>query len=172
MSDSMRDLRVERSVLDEPDDAELAWRAIERVYDAVDIHVGASALDAQLARLTAGQRALLALHWTVAEVSNGGFDQFFLNSTGDLADEALAGFRHIGADRSAALLEQLFATFPGGRPSRDQEARASFLESLDDEERDARFETHDEAFYELTESELYPRAGAYVRAHPQEFVRD
>ena len=172
MTDLGADLRVQRNVLDETDDAELAWRVIEQVYDAVDIHDGAAALDAQLARLTAGQRALLALHWTVAEVDNGGFDQYFMNSTGDLAHEALAGFRLIGAERSAALLERVFKAFPGGKPPRDQDARAALLDALSDDERDGRFESHDDAFYELVDSELYPRAGAYVRAHPQDFVRE
>ncbi|WP_164468170.1 DMP19 family protein [Caulobacter vibrioides] len=34
---------------------------------------------------------LLATHWLQSEVHNGGFSQFFSNSTGVLAPEAVAG---------------------------------------------------------------------------------
>jgi hypothetical protein len=165
------DLRIAPDVLSEADDATLAWRVIEPACGAVNIYDGPAALDADLASLTAGQRALLALHWTVAEVCNGGFDQYFVNATADLAPEALAGFRRIGADRTAALLERALAAFPGGPPSRDREARMSALDALDGDERDALFEEFDERFYELMDAELYPRAATYVRAHPEEFIQ-
>jgi len=92
------DFRVPPDVLDTTDDADLAWRCIERAYEMVSIHDGPAVLDAGMARLTAGQRALLALHWIAGEVCNGGFDQFFMNPTGDIAAEALSGFRRIGAN--------------------------------------------------------------------------
>lgn len=40
---------------------------------------------------------LYAAHWCQSEVRNGGFHQFFSNTTGLLAPEALEGFRAIGA---------------------------------------------------------------------------
>ena len=165
------DLRVTPDVLAEQDSGELAWRVIEPAYAAVRIYDGAAALDADLTALSPGQRALLALHWTVAEVCNGGFDQYFVNPTGDLASEALAGFRRIGATEAAGLLEQTLGAFPGGPPPRDRDARMASLDALDDEARDALFEELDERFYALLDTELYPRAAAYVRAHPEEFVR-
>ena len=42
--------------------------------------------------------------------------------------------------------------------------------ALDDDARAALFEEFDERFYALMDAELYPRAAAYVRAHPEEFV--
>src|SRR5688572_17376891 len=41
------------------------------------------------ARLTDTERRLLAAYWVEAEVNNGGFDQYFFNSAGDNAEEAL-----------------------------------------------------------------------------------
>ena len=35
----------------------------------------------------------------------------------------------------------------------------------------ARYEPLEERFYELVDAEIYPRAAAYVRAHPGEFTR-
>jgi hypothetical protein len=164
------DLRVSPDVLREADDGQLAWRVIAPAYDAVNIYDGPAALDADLAPLTPGQRALLALHWTVGEVCNGGFDQYFVNATGDLALEALAGLRRVGAAETAALLERVLGAFPGGPPPRDREARAEAMGALDDDARAALFEEFDERFYALMDAELYPRAAAYVRAHPEEFV--
>ena len=165
------DFRVPPDVLDTTDDADLAWRCIERAYEMVSIHDGPAVLDAGMARLTAGQRALLALHWIAGEVCNGGFDQFFMNPTGDIAAEALSGFRRIGATGGSELMVEVFRAFPGGPPPRDQEWRIAALDALNDDARDDLFEEFDDRFYTLMDSELYPRAAAYVRSHPEEFVR-
>ena len=167
------DLRVPPNVLDGADDAELAWRVIGPAYDAVSIHDGPAALAADLARLTPGQRALLALHWCVSEVSNGGFDQFFTNPSGLLVDEALAGFDRIGAREAAAVLREaleLFAT----RPEPGDPAEPAFDDDEDEVAFDAyraRHEPLEDRFYDLVDEELYPRAAAYVRAHRGDFVR-
>lgn len=165
------DLRVAPEVLLEADDGELAWRVIEPAYNAVSIYDGQAALDADLALLSAGQRALLALHWTVAEICNGGFDQVFINPTGGLAPEALAGFRRIDVSQTAALFEEALNAFPGGPPARDRDARVAALDALGDEGREGGGEEFDQRFYALMDAELYPRATAYVRAQAGEFVR-
>lgn len=92
------------TVLDESDDVGLAWAVIEPAYHAVDIYHDPEALARTLAPLTSGQRALLAVHWCITEVTNGGFLQFFDNPTGVLAAEAQEGFRRIGAIEAAMAL--------------------------------------------------------------------
>ncbi len=47
---------------------------------------------------------LYAAHWCQSEVCNGGLHQFFSNSTGLLAPEALEAFRAIGAEDWARYL--------------------------------------------------------------------
>jgi hypothetical protein len=168
----MKDLRVQRSVLADAAEDEIIWRVIQPAYDAVSIYDGPAVLDSQLASLTPGQRALLSIYWTDAEVSNGGFDQYFFNSTGDLAYEAIAGFKRIGAARTAQLLERVLASFPGGPPSRDRDARAEILDEIDEDKRDELFEVLDQEFYDLLEAEVYVRANLYVREHPAEFFQD
>ena len=71
------DLRVSVDSLDEEDDADLIWRVIAPAYEAVGLYDGPEAVGRDLISLTSGQRALLAMHWCVAETLNGGFDQFF-----------------------------------------------------------------------------------------------
>jgi hypothetical protein len=149
---------------------ELVWRVVEPAYNAVSIYDGPDILARDLAGLTAGQRALLAMHWTVAEVCNGGFDQYFVNSAGILARETQAGFHRIGATGAAALMAEVFEAFPGGAPPQDREERVNRLDTMEEDERDELFDAFDERFYALLSTELYPQAAAYIHAHPDEFV--
>ncbi len=67
---------------------------------------------------------LYAGHWCQSEVRNGGFHQFFSNTTGLLAPEALAGFRAVGLAELAEILAAAMDFFgsrtlrPPWRPSR------------------------------------------------------
>jgi hypothetical protein len=168
----MADLRVPADCLESVGDADLAWRVIERAYAAVDLYDGPEVLAADLARLTPGQRALLALHWCVAETSNGGFDQLFTNPSGLLVDEVRSAFERIGAMEAAGVLAEarrLLASRP-----REPDAADPGCDETEDADRFeaylARYEPLEERFHALMDHELYPRAAAYVRAHPQEFV--
>jgi hypothetical protein len=58
---------------------------------------------------------LYAAHWCQSEVCNGGFHQFFSNSTGLLAPEALEAFQAIGAADWAEILAEAMQHF--GTPS-------------------------------------------------------
>jgi Domain of unknown function (DUF4375) len=167
------DLRVDPRVLREADPAELAWAVIAPAYDAVSFYDGPEGLAGSMRALTPGQRALLALHWCVAEVSNGGFDQFFSNATGLLADQAVEGLRLIGATEAADVVVRAREVFAERPPAGDPDD-PDFDEYEDSVEFDAYQERHDplqERFYALCDAEIYPKAAAYVRAHPDEFVR-
>lgn len=65
---------------------------------------------------------LYAAHFFVSEVHNGGFLQFFWNSTGLMAPESVLGFEAIGMPKLAALLVEV-ATPLGTPYPRDRNAR-------------------------------------------------
>jgi Domain of unknown function (DUF4375) len=91
---------------------------------------------------------LFASHWCQSEVCNGGFDQFFYNSTGVLAPEAAAGFQAIGLDDLAALVRQAMDVF-GDHYPRNREVRCELLKKvavIDGEEKDP-FDYLDQQFY-------------------------
>lgn len=69
---------------------------------------------------------LYAAHWCQSEVCNGGLDQFFGNTTGLLAPEALDGFRAMGATIWAAILAEGMEYFGTPYP-RNRAKRAEFL---------------------------------------------
>ena len=69
---------------------------------------------------------LYAGHWCQCEVRNGGFHQFFSNTTGILAPEALEGFRAIGVVEWAEILADAMKCFGTPYP-RDRDDREAFL---------------------------------------------
>ncbi len=54
--------------------------------------------------LHTAEQTYYAVSCLIGEVYNGGFDQFFFNSSGDHYLQALDGLRTLGADASSALL--------------------------------------------------------------------
>jgi hypothetical protein len=94
-----------------------------------------------------------------AEVNNDGFDQFFFNSPGDEAAETVAALEAIGAQKTAAILRQACAKFPGGMPPVDRDARQVILVDVVSPESHA-FEQEDADFYAYEED-----LSALVAAH-------
>lgn len=166
-----------RDILLEQDLGKLAWEAIAPLWRAVDLDAPPDVLAAQLRQMSPGQRALYAVDRCAKDVRNGGFEQFFWNRAGNLAVEALDGFRLIGAYRYADILEKAFTFFPDGAPARERRARVEQLQSLsgpDNDEEEARpttFDELDEAFFRLLRNDdLEHYRGMYVRMHPDEFT--
>jgi hypothetical protein len=165
------DLRVPADVLAVEDEAELCWRVIEPAYNAMGFGDGTGPLDV-LRRLNPGQRALLAVHWCVSETLNGGFDQFFTKPIGELAYDARLGFERIGVPEGAMILTAAHALL-SSRPAELNPAHPAFDEAEAADRRDeylAAYAPLQERFYALVDQDLYPRAAAYVREHPDEFV--
>jgi hypothetical protein len=69
---------------------------------------------------------LYAAHWCQSEICNGGLHQFFSNTTGLLAPEALDGFRAIGTTAWVEILAEAMNFF--GHPfPRDRGDRQDLL---------------------------------------------
>lgn len=95
--------------------------------------------------LTEAQLRLLAFGGLRTELNNGGFHQFFFNSAGDLATEALAACEDLGIGSLAELLRQALRLLDG-RYTPDQVSRQLLLDELDNEDD---FEPLDAAYYEV-----------------------
>jgi hypothetical protein len=73
------------------------------------------------------------LIWSLqGEVSNGGFDQFYCNSTGDYAVETVRALEGIGAKKTAALLSEGNRLFPTQPVTPDRERRIAELDTFSD----------------------------------------
>mgnify|MGYP003311731553 CR=1 FL=1 len=80
------------------------------------------------------------------EVNNGGFSQFFYNSSGDLSNELVYACNEIYAYRTAELCQRALDAF--GRPMPvDRMEREEFLDELESDRVDEILDACDEAFY-------------------------
>jgi|RhiMethySRZTD1v2_1073278.scaffolds.fasta_scaffold184497_2 hypothetical protein len=109
------------------------------------------------------EQVALCMHKLEAEVNNGGFHQFFFNSSGELVPQTLHALTEIGAPITRRLLERAVAiAFPGGYPAEangvadalaDFDAVAEALEPLDEA-----FLRYDEPLTDLVNAYLSSRS--------------
>jgi hypothetical protein len=159
--DELADLRAPFAV---GSGEELMWAAIEVIFWKV-------AYDdpEMLALLTDGQRAVLALWWTYSEVGNGGLHQYFLNSTGFILPETVAGADLLGEADLARNLRRAAAHLGEPYP-RDYDARNLALERLPDPD-DAFWNDLDDSVYPTLETLAGSGIGDYITEHPEQFFR-
>jgi hypothetical protein len=109
---------------------------------------------------------LYAAHWCQSEVNNGGLHQFFYNTTGILAPEALAGLHAIGVSEWSEILREAMAFFGNPYP-RERSVRLKLLPKSDGRKRKEwdPFGAFDDRFYDWLEDDFnrwYRLADKYV----------
>jgi len=152
------------------------WDHIEPFWESVSIYDGPEEFLLGFTEMPEHAAHLLAVHWCASEVRNGGFHQFFFNSTGVLAPEAVTGFRAIAMPRAGAILGAAMASFGEPYP-RDREERQDALaalvafdpETTTDDDWDNPFTELDRRFYDVLGREnggLDQAAGLYAARFP------
>jgi hypothetical protein len=115
-----------------------------------------------------GLQMLWATQVVDDEVNNGGFNQYFFNSSGQYAIEAIEGFELIGSIERAKLVrravDQLFRDAPRLREFYQQRTMEAFMESYKHTDLGA---IDDEWF---NAPEFFTARTRYIREHPEEFV--
>ena len=111
---------------DQRQPGETYWRLIEPFADAISIYDGPTIFLEHYRKVPIKVGLLFAAHWCQSEVCNGGFHQFFSNSTGVLGPEALDAFQAMGLKEWAALLEEAMRFFGSPYP-REREKRRALL---------------------------------------------
>jgi Domain of unknown function (DUF4375) len=134
--------------MEKKEPGEVYWSVIDPIWDSISIYNGPEVFLFQFGKVRPELGHLFASHWCQSEVCNGGFDQFFYNSTGVLAPEAAEGFQAIGLDDLAALVRQAMSVFGDPYP-RDREVRCDLLEKISviDREEKEPFDYLDQQFY-------------------------
>jgi hypothetical protein len=85
--------------------------------------------------LTAAEKVFVSIWELEAEVNNGGFDQYFLNSSGDNAGHCVSALEKIGAFNFAALVKQAVSVFENSTPPDDPEIRQPLVVNFSDEQK-------------------------------------
>ena len=117
--------------------------------------------------LADAERAVICTVLLEAEVNNGGFDQYFFNSSGNWAKYTLAALASVGAWHTAALFRKALAVFPDGQPSDDRAIRWQQMDRIADSQI---FSELDQAFYK-EEDDLTELLYKYITTNRSEFER-
>ena len=118
------------------------------------------------ADLSGAERVFVAV-WTLeADVNNGGFDQYYLNSSGDHAWFAPQALRAIGAEKTARIVERANAPFGADGPPPDRDSRSAAMVGLAEEVQEL-WTDCDQNFYAYPD-DLTTLLAAYVRSHESE----
>jgi hypothetical protein len=114
-----------------------------------------------LDRLTEPQKIFYFNQNLEREINNGGFNQYFTNSSGDFAHETIASLKSIGANKTAELLQQAINQFPNYNVPKDKAKRQEILEIIEISANEV-WEELDMAFYKY-EDNLYDLNIAYLK---------
>lgn len=101
------------------------------------------------------------------EINNGGFNQFYLNSSGDFAHETIDSLRLIGANKTALIVERANDQFPDKKVPKDRATRQEILTLIEDKANEI-WEELDQKFYAY-EDDLNSLNIDYVRKNRNEF---
>lgn len=138
---------------------------IEPVFRSVSIYDGPERYEEDLAKFSAEQRLVLAYHWYLSEVMNGGHDQFYDNSTGIVWSDALKAFREIGHTEVAGIINESVTRF-GAAPSLDKRERQEQLELTQPD-----FEDLDHQLGKLIErADFDDKVLRFIRTHRESFL--
>jgi hypothetical protein len=101
------------------------------------------------------------------EINNGGFNQYFYNSSGDFAHETINSLKIIGADKTANILQQAIDQFPDKIVPLNRTERQEVLEKIEETVSEI-FEELDEKFF-VYEDDLNTLNIEFVRQNKDKF---
>lgn len=101
------------------------------------------------------------------EINNGGFNQYFCNSSGDNAHETILSLKAIGADKTADILQKAIDQFPNKSVPKDRDERTEIVEQIEDTANEV-WEELDEKFFEY-EDDLNSLNIEYVKKYKEFF---
>lgn len=104
-----------------------------------------------LQNITDAEKTFIYVDILEGEVNNGGFDQFFFNSSGEYAHEALEAYERIGAYKTADLIYRAIRLFPVLPIPKDTETRREIMRELDDSI-SRKWNKLDDEFYEYEDN--------------------
>ena len=104
-----------------------------------------------MSALSEAERIFYITQTLEMEVNNGGFSQFFYNSSGNFSNELVGAFTAIGANATAAICQKAISAF-GRDITVDRDEREEMLDGLESDEFDEILEECDNAFYDYEDN--------------------
>lgn len=119
------------------------------------------------AGLTRPQHLYSCLFMCDAEICNGGFSQYFVNSSGNDWTDALSAFKELGFHERTAMMKEAIAFFGEDGPSVDRDQRQVQLSQISQNDADV-FRKLEDRYYACSEN-IDVFVARYVLAHPDAF---
>jgi hypothetical protein len=101
------------------------------------------------------------------EINNGGFNQYFINSSGDFAHETINSLKAIGANHTADILQSAIDQFPDKKVPSDRGERIDLVGQIEVTANE-KWEELDQKFFEYKDN-LISLNIEYVKKHRDEF---
>lgn len=83
-----------------------------------------------MSKLTEPQKVFLFIENLEREVNNGGFNQFYYNSSGDYAHETFNALRTIGANKMSGIVNKANSVWPNQTVPKDRTERQNIQEII------------------------------------------
>ncbi len=144
-----------------PEISEADHRLISEQFEKVGTLCG---YGNELSMLNEPQKVFYITQLLEMEVNNGGFEQFFDNSSGDFTNRMLADLETLGAQAIIPIYKKAIAAYGGSLPE-DWDARRDFLDSVSERKADrisGILSQCDEAFY-AAELSFIAATAAYLK---------
>lgn len=113
------------------------------------------------------EKNVIFIEMLEGQVNNGGFDQYFFNSSGDYVHETLSALEEIKAPITADIFDQAVKAFPVFPIPKDIEKRRKFMEKLPKEIFE-KWAALDDKFYDYPEN-LSELVIEFVKTHRDKF---
>lgn len=123
-------------------------------------------------KLSKGQQAFFSTWIIEGEVNNGGFNQFYFNSSGQYAEMAEVGFMTIGAEKFSKLTSRANKIYLENK-ERLEKFDDGTMESFSESYKDNPLNDLDTEFYNLYDSEnIVELRIKYIRENKNEFITE
>jgi hypothetical protein len=158
-----------RAILESLDDGDLVGAVHD--YVSLKVHKDYTNRFAIVSSLPRGFQAVYSTWWVAAEVSNGGFHQYFYNQGTDWAFMALEGYKLFGAHETAALMARAIEVYLLEETERlvfPDVTPAQMIDGFVKSREASKLPELDRLFYETRGG----GATEYIKAHLDEFVGD
>jgi len=97
-------------------------------------------------RLNESQKTVLFVENLEREISNGGFNQFFFNSSGNFSHETVTALKSIKAFKTADIVSKSISAWPNQKVPKDRVKRQDILAQIE-EQANPVWNNCDEEFY-------------------------
>lgn len=123
--------------------------------------------DGDLDKLTGQQKNFHYIQELEREVNNGGFFQYFFNSSGDFTHETISALKAIKAGKTVKILQMAIDPFPNKTVPKDREERQIVLSTIEEATKD--IWNHLDQHFFAYEDDLHFLNIEYIRKYKEKF---